>query len=262
MTPDFIGICLVAGFVLAAAVYGLARKLRLMAVVDLIWTVGLGLAAIVLWMQAGGDALRSAVVLPVILLWSGRLSLHLLKDRVLRGKEDPRYRRLRDHWGKRADRNFFFLFLVQVPFIAIFSIPVYIALSNPVEGWRIVDTTGVFIALVALAGESLADRQLAAFRADPENSGKVCRGGLWRYSRHPNYFFEWLHWFAYVAFAWGAPHAWLSLVGPAGMYVFLRKLTGVPHAERSSLASRGDAYRAYQRTTNTFFPWKPHKPAH
>jgi steroid 5-alpha reductase family enzyme len=80
---------------------------------------------------------------------------------------------------------------------------------------------------------------------------------LWRFSRHPNYFFEWLHWFAYVAFAYSSTHGWIALIGPISMYVFLRFITGVPHSERSSLKRRGDAYRTYQKTTNAFFPWIP-----
>ncbi len=262
MTPEFTAGLFAAGLPAAAVLYLLARRIKLMAVVDLIWTVGLGVAGIALWIFGDGTFPRATVVLLVFLAWSARLSFYLLKDRVLRGEEDPRYRRLAEHWGSAAARNFLFLFLAQVFFVAFFLLPVSAAMGNPVAGWRLVDWLAVVIALVALGGEALADRQLGRFRADPANRGKVCRDGLWRYSRHPNYFFEWLHWFAYVAFAWGGPQFWLSLLGPVGMYLFLTKLTGVPHAERSSLASRGQAYRDYQRTTNAFFPWKPRPHVH
>jgi steroid 5-alpha reductase family enzyme len=110
---------------------------------------------------------------------------------------------------------------------------------------------------VAFAGESLADRQLSRFRQDPRNRGRVCRDGLWRYSRHPNYFFEWLHWWAYVALAAGSPLWWIAVAGVAMMLLFLTRVTGIPPTEAQALRSRGEAYREYQRTTSAFFPWPP-----
>lgn len=249
----------VVGFTVASAAYLLARRLRLMAIVDTIWTVGLGLSALIYHTVAGLDTARSWIVLLIIGIWSFRLSFHLLSDRVLRGHEDPRYQALGAHWGDQAPRNFYFLFLIQIPFIALFLYPVALAMQNDAGGWLWTDTLAVLIALVAMAGEGIADKQLARFRSDPANKGGVCQDGLWRYSRHPNYFFEWLHWFCYVAFAWSGGGAWPALIGPLAMYIFLRFLTGVPHAERSSLKSRGEAYQRYQATTNAFFPWIPRK---
>lgn len=247
------------GFMLATGAYLLARRLRLMAVVDTIWTAGLGLSALIYHTAAGLDSARSWIVLLIIGVWSFRLSYHLLTDRVFKGHEDPRYKALAAHWGDRASRNFYFLFLVQIPFIALFLYPISLAMQIDIGVWLWTDTLAVLIAIIAMLGEGVADKQLAAFRADPANKGGVCREGLWRYSRHPNYFFEWLHWFCYVSFAWPGEGSWPVLVGPLAMYLFLRFLTGVPHAERSSLKSRGDAYRRYQATTNAFFPWIPRK---
>jgi steroid 5-alpha reductase family enzyme len=244
------------GVVVATVAYLVARKLRLMAIVDTIWTAGLGLSALIYHSVAGLDTVRSWVVLLLVLLWSFRLSFHLFKDRVFAGHEDPRYKALAQHWGAQAPIKFYCLFLAQIVFIALFLFPVSVAMQHAAAGWQWYDSLAIVVAVVAMFGEALADRQLAAFRSDPKNKGGVCQNGLWRYSRHPNYFFEWLHWFAYVAFAAAAPLAWL---GPVAMYIFLRFLTGVPYAERSSLKSRGDAYRDYQSTTNAFFPWIPQK---
>ena len=116
---------------------------------------------------------------------------------------------------------------------------------------------GFTIWAVAICGELIVDRQLYRFRTDRSNEGKVCKVGLWRYSRHPNYFFEWIHWWAYVAIGWGAPYGALTLIGPALMLFFLFKVTGIPPNEENSLASRRDAYREYQRTTSIFYPWPP-----
>jgi steroid 5-alpha reductase family enzyme len=113
---------------------------------------------------------------------------------------------------------------------------------------------GVIVWLIAVAGETIADRQLARFRRDPANRGQVCRAGLWRYSRHPNYFFEWVHWLSYVLIGHGE---WLTWIGPVGMLLFLFRVTGIPYTEMQALKSRGDRYREYQSTTNVFFPWFP-----
>lgn len=248
------------GFVAAGAVHRVARKLGSMAMVDLIWTFGLGLGAVAYATYHHLlDEKRVWLVLSVALPWSLRLGYHLLKDRVLRGEEDPRYRCLADYWGPRAPRRFLFLFLAQVPFVAVFLLPITAAMRHA-GTWQATDFFGVLIAVGALSGEAIADRQLARFRADPSNTGEVFQKGFWRYSRHPNYFFEWLHWWAYVAFAWGGPYQWLSLIGPVAMYVFLRHLTGIPHAEKSSLKRRGEAYRIYRQTTSPFFPWIPRSP--
>ena len=256
----FWGVFICCGFAITGGIYVFARKAGLMAVADLIWTAGLGIGAVAFYIAHAIESPRGAVVLALVVVWSGRLSAHLLRDRVLPGREDPRYEALERHWGGRSGRNFFFLFLMQVPFVALFLLPVAIAMGNTAPVWAWSDWVGLAIAVIALAGESIADRQLAGFRARAENRGAVCRTGLWAYSRHPNYFFEWLHWWAYVAFAWGADGALLALIGPLAMYVFLRFLTGIPPAERSSLRSRGEAYRQYQKTTNAFFPWKPRQP--
>jgi steroid 5-alpha reductase family enzyme len=116
---------------------------------------------------------------------------------------------------------------------------------------------GIAVWVASIAGESIADRQLARFRADPAHRGRTCRAGLWRYSRHPNYFFEWLHWFTYVALAVGSPLPWLSLAGPIVMYVFLRWVSGIPFTEAQALRTRGEDYRRYQQSTPLLFPWFP-----
>jgi steroid 5-alpha reductase family enzyme len=111
---------------------------------------------------------------------------------------------------------------------------------------------------MAIAGAALADHQLRRFRASPANRGKVCDAGLWRWSRHPNYFFEWLGWIAYPLIAiditGGYPLGWVAIAGPICMYWLLRHVSGVPPLEEHMLRSRGDAYRRYQARTSAFFP--------
>ena len=245
------------GLILATLLYFVALRIQVMALVDVVWSAWLGIGALAYFCVSPGAGLSRIAVLGVILFWSLRLSLYLLINRVLSGHEDPRYAYLSNYWGAASKRNFLFLFQAQIVLVLLFLLPVITAMGAGTIAWALSDTLAVCVALVSLLGESLADRQLAAFRAVPENRSAVCRAGLWRYTRHPNYFFEWLHWWAYVLFAWGHPQWAVSLIGPVVMYLFLNYITGVPYAERSSIRSRGDAYRAYQQTTNTFFPWKP-----
>jgi steroid 5-alpha reductase family enzyme len=188
-------------------------------------------------------------------LWSLRLVLHLAK-RVLDEPEDGRYRQLRLRW-KGDQRKLFGMFQLQALLIALFSPPFIAVARSSQEHFTPWMLTGILIWCVSVAGESLADRELARFRADPANKGRTCRAGLWRYSRHPNYFFEWLHWFSYVALAAGSPLFWLSLEGPVVMYVFLRFISGIPFTEAQALRTRGEDYRRYQEETPMLIPWFP-----
>jgi steroid 5-alpha reductase family enzyme len=152
----------------------------------------------------------------------------------------------------------FWFFQSQAVACAVFAVPLLLALLNERPlGW--LDALAVVIWLAAVTGETLADRQLARFRHDQRNRGRVCRSGLWAWSRHPNYFFEWLHWWSYVCLAWGAPWGWLAVIGPAVMLYLLLRLTGIPPTEAQAVRSRGEAYREYQRTTSAFIPWPPRR---
>jgi steroid 5-alpha reductase family enzyme len=246
----------IAGLALALGAYWLARVLKIYAVVDLVWSLGILLGTWAIALRSGMDHLRDGFVLVAVSFWALRLSYHLLRDRVMPRREDPRYANLMARWGVHAPRNFCFLFLTQLPLVALFLVPISVALGNhEALGW--VDAIAVVLAVLALVGEAVADHQLGSFRARPENAGGVCREGLWRYSRHPNYFFEWLYWWTYVLFSVGSVAFGWSLLGPLVMYVFLRYISGVPPAEFSSLKRRGAAYADYQASTSVFFPWKP-----
>jgi steroid 5-alpha reductase family enzyme len=226
-------------------------------IVDVIWTSGIGASA--LWYAAVLDGAALPRVLLAVLggTWGVRLALHLAK-RVFGHPEDGRYRQLRLHW-QGSQTKLFLMFQFQALLIVLFSPPFLSVARNPESSLTPWTVLGVAIWIVSVAGEALADRQLARFRADPNNRGRTCRAGLWRYSRHPNYFFEWLHWFSYMALAAGSPLFWLSLEGPVVMYVFLRWISGIPFTEAQALRTRGEDYRDYQRRTSMLFPWPPRR---
>ncbi|KIQ96816.1 hypothetical protein TI01_1675 [Lysobacter sp. A03] len=225
-------------------------------IVDVLWAAGVGGSAVVLAITGGG-AVGTRIALAVLGgAWGGRLALHLW-GRVRSEPEDGRYRYLREHWNG-SQLKFFAFFQAQALLIVLFALPFVAVAGNPRMSLPWLVAAGV-IWMVSVLGESIADRQLDRFRKDPDNAGKTCRDGLWRYSRHPNYFFEWVHWFAYVCLAVGSPISWLAWAGPAVMYVFLRWISGVPYTEKQALRSRGEDYRNYQRTTSVLIPWFPKK---
>jgi len=225
--------------------------------VDLGWAGGLGCLAIFYALTDEGDRERRGLVALLASIWAFRLTWHLLCDRMMGKPEDGRYQVLRRRWGSKAQPFFFVFFQAQAVLAVLFSAPMWVAMAGARELFSIWDAAGIAVWSVAIVGESIADRQLAHFRADPENRGLVCRVGLWRYSRHPNYFFEWLHWWTYPLLAVGHSLWWVTLFGPAAMAFFLFKVTGIPATEARALESRGEAYRRYQRDTSAFFPWFP-----
>jgi steroid 5-alpha reductase family enzyme len=192
------------------------------------------------------------------LLWAARLGAYILKRTHGIAHEDARYARFRAEWGDAFERRMLGLLLVQ----AVLALPLAVAVG--LAAWCPVplgasSLLAIAIALAAVAGEGLADRQMHRFRSDPANKGKVCDAGLWRWSRHPNYFFEWLYWLAYPALALAGfwPWGWLAFIAPAMMYILLTRISGIPMLEREMLESKGEAYRAYQQRVSAFFPLPP-----
>ena len=243
----------------AALAQGIAwarqQRTRNAGIVDVVWSFGLAGAAILVAATGTGAALPRLLLAVLGGAWGLRLGLHLWQ-RVRGEAEDGRYAQLRQRWGN-APLKWLAMFQLQALLVALFALPFVAVAANPLAGWNAWFVAGLSAWLGSVAGEAIADRQLARFRADPGNRGKTCRSGLWRYSRHPNYFFEWLHWFAYVLLAVGSPLAALAWSGPVVMYAFLRWISGIPWTEQQALRSRGDDYARYQRTTPMLIPWFP-----
>jgi steroid 5-alpha reductase family enzyme len=226
--------------------------------VDTIWTFSLGLtgAGSALWPAAGAPSnARQWLVAGLVAAWSLRLGSHIAV-RTAGITDDPRYAAFAAEWGVDSPRKMF-VFLQNQGFGSIpLVFAIFVAAHFPDARLRLQDYLGVLILLTGIAGEALADAQLKKFRNDPGNKGFVCDAGLWRWSRHPNYFFEWFCWLAYPVIAistdyeWG----WASLLAPVFMYWILVYVTGIPPLEAQMLRSRGERYRAYQSRTSAFFP--------
>lgn len=247
-------------FVIMAIAWLVWRGSRNSGWVDTIWTFGLGLVGVASAVTVSPMRLQSVLVAAMAAIWALRLGSHIaLRTRGI--IDDPRYARLIRDWGSDASLNMFWLLQKQ----ALVSIPLALAMWLAAHAPGTVPASQAVIAIlilvVAVAGEGIADEQLRRFRHDPANKGKVCDVGLWRWSRHPNYFFEWLGWLAYPVLAidvtghdlWG----YFALLAPLCMYWLLVHVSGVPPLEEHMLANRGDAFRRYQMTTNVFFPGPP-----
>lgn len=253
-----LGIAAVVALTAMLLVWFASVRLRNAGIVDIAWSAMFALlAAIYAWI-GDGDPARRATGAAMMILWSLRLATHLgIRIFSHLDVEDGRYAALRASWGANADRKMLLFFLFQGLTNVALSIPVLIASSNSAPFPNAVELIAIALWLVALIGEGLADAQLRRFKANPANRGKVCDTGLWRYSRHPNYFFEWLVWCAFFLFALGSPWGWVAVYCPLLMLWFLYRVTGIPATEEQSLRNRGEAYRRYQQTTSAFVPWFP-----
>jgi steroid 5-alpha reductase family enzyme len=235
------------------ALWLLHLRMRNASVVDVGWAAGIGLLALLY--AALGDGFPPRRILVAILggVWSIRLAWHLA-HRVAREPEDGRYVELRARWGGNITLKFLVFFLGQGLLDVLLAVPFLAASMNRSSVLHPLEIAGAILWLVSVIGEGVADEQLRRFKRDPSSRGRVCDTGLWYYSRHPNYFFEWLIWCAFAVFAFASPFGWLSLAGPALMLYFLLRVTGIPATEAHAVESRGDAYREYQRTTSAFVP--------
>ena len=224
--------------------------------VDAVWAFTLGGLAV--FYAAVGDAPLIVRVAVAMMggVWGIRLGAHLFV-RNWNQPEDWRYARFRAQWGARADFNMFWFFQFQNIFTLLLSASAFMPLvyrqGVPPFACLIL---AIVIWLVSVFGEGLADAQMEAFRADPANKGKVCERGLWRWSRHPNYFFECLHWLAYLPLAWGSPLWWTTLGAPLVMAFLLMKMSGVPLLE-AEMKQRKPGYADYVRRTSALIPWPP-----
>jgi steroid 5-alpha reductase family enzyme len=229
-------------------------------IVDIGWAYGLGLLALLYGVLGGAPTLPRWTLTAMVVVWSARLGTHLFQ-RVVGKPEEGRYQQLRQQWSTDAPWKFLLFFEAQAILDVLLSLPfllICVDIHEPAS-FTPIQIAGIAIWAIAILGESIADAQLAHFKRRA-NHGQVCRDGLWNYSRHPNYFFEWLVWIGWALFAQPSHLGWLAWSAPALMLFFLLRVTGIPATEQQSLRNKGEAYAEYQRTTSAFIPWFPKHP--
>ncbi len=240
-------------FLIMTALWLLGIRNKNFSYVNVGWSANFAVLALLYATLADGWETRKWIIAAMYALWSVRLAGHLAK-RIFGQPEEGRYVELRQRWAANLNAKFFGFFQLQALLNVVLTLPLLIACINPEPSLHMLEAAGVAIWLVGLIGESIADGQLAAFKRTASNHGAVCDVGLWRYSRHPNYFFEWTIWIGYAVFALGSPWGWLALAMPALMLHFLINVTGVKATEEQALRSKGERYREYQQRTSVFIP--------
>ena len=232
--------------------------IRNAAIVDFGWGFNLAVLGIGYALLGGGFRTRELLLGCMAGVWGLRLAFYLLFTRIVGGHpEEGRYQELRRAWKTNLGIKFLAFFQFQALLCVILSVPFLAAAINPSPAIHWLEWLGVSLWLIAICGEAAADSQLTSFKARGSNRGRTCQVGLWRYSRHPNYFFEWLIWISFATFASASPYGFLGWISPALILYFLLKVTGIPATEAQALRSRGDEYRRYQQSTNAFIPWFP-----
>jgi steroid 5-alpha reductase family enzyme len=250
-------------FVMSCA-WAVQRQQKNAGWVDAFWSGGTGLTgavcALIPWPGLAGPSPHAWLVVALALAWSGRLAVYIARRTATATREDARYARFRQEWGEAFESRLYVLLMIQAMVAALLAICIMLAARNQVHQIRPLDIAATLLLAGAVLGETISDRQMHRFRSDPANRGRVCEAGLWGWSRHPNYFFECLGWFAYPLFAFhpDAPgFSLLALAGPLSMVWLLTRVSGIPPLELEMIDSRPDAYRAYQARVSAFLPLPP-----
>jgi steroid 5-alpha reductase family enzyme len=253
LTPALIGL----GIILTAStlVWMISVRLEDASIADICWGLGFVLLAGLYCVLSPTLTPRSWLVAVLVTLWGTRLSLHILRRHRHSG-EDPRYQAMRASHGRAFWwRSLFTVFWLQGAILWFVALPVLVAvLAARPAALTLVDGLGIVIFVVGFGFEVVGDSQLERFRAEPSNRGTVLDRGLWRYTRHPNYFGDATLWWGLYAIAAATPGGWLTVSSPALMTFLLMRVSGVTLLEDGLKASK-PGYHAYIARTSAFFPW-------
>lgn len=244
-----------AALMLCVWLLSLARKDA--SIVDTFWGLGFVLIAVVCCTIGEGYGPRRMLVTVLTTVWGFRLASHIFWRNKGKG-EDFRYRAMRARHGKRfAMVSLYSVFALQGLLMWVISLPLQIAeTSREPARLTLLDWAGAIVWLIGFSFESLGDLQLARFKAEPKNKGKVMDRGLWRYTRHPNYFGDALLWWGFFLISMSTPAGAWTVIGPLIMTGLLMKVSGVALLEKALMKTKPE-YREYTRSTNAFFPWLP-----
>jgi len=257
MMTNLLLFSVVAVFFYMSTVFFIASIKKDNSIVDIAW--GMGFVCVVIltlfWgPQAEG---RQILVSILVLVWGIRLSIHIALRKKGKG-EDWRYARWRREWGRWFfPRSFLQIYMLQGTFLLIIVFPVVLVSSSSFDGFTIFDIAGAAVWSVGFFFESVGDFQLVRFKGNPENSGQIMTKGLWRYTRHPNYFGEATMWWGIFLISLSVPLGWTALVSPLLVSTLLLKVSGVTMLEKKY--AQNDSFKEYASKTNAFFPWFPKK---
>ncbi|OPZ77515.1 MAG: 3-oxo-5-alpha-steroid 4-dehydrogenase [Actinobacteria bacterium ADurb.Bin444] len=258
-TIQILGINAIVLFVYVTALWVASLISRDAGIVDSFWGLGLVVSAVVFFIFSGGFETRKILVLVLVAVWGLRLSFYIFRRSFAR-PEDPRYQSMRAERGTSFWWvSYFQVFVLQGITMWIVSVCLVAAQNGSaaerLTGW---DFAGIVIWLAGFLFESVSDGQLARFKRNPENQGRVLDRGLWRYTRHPNYFGEVLVWWGYYLLAVAAG-GWWTFFSPIVMTVLILRVSGVTRLEKRQAQTKPD-YQDYVESTSVFVPWRSKRP--
>lgn len=236
--------------VLMTAVWGLCLWLKNPGIVDVFWSIAIAVAGLIFALPTASST-ATLLTCALLLIWCMRLSGFLFLTRILKQHVDPRYTKLSEGWKISKSLGFWLNYQLQALLALLIAVPfIWVASASTIGFWQVL---GWVLIIAGVTGEHIADRQLQRFKQS--NSGNICDIGLWAYSRHPNYFFEWLVWLGFASCAIHSAWSLFALLSPAALLFIFLKITG-PITERGSIERKGQAYIDYQKRTSMFVPWK------
>lgn len=254
---ELYGVSFLSVMLVMTLLWGICCYYKNVGIVDIGWGASFFLIAFACLLFGDGNLFKKIFIVSLVMIWSGRLVWHLWRRLDLQ-IEDPRYTKIMEGFGKENyEFKAYLMFLFQGFLVLILSTPFILVSGYAKTPWVFYEGLGLAVWLIGFFGEASADRQLEQFKLDPKNKGKVCNVGLWKYSRHPNYFFEWVIWIGFFLIALPTWGGWFAIISPVMMLILLTRVSGIPPAEEQALKSKGDAYREYQKKTSAFIPWFP-----
>lgn len=234
-------------------IYIWARIIKNNGIVDIFWAFNFLVIAVIVYFLADGNDTRKILICGLGALWSLRLGIYLLIRVGSHLKEEEgRYKALRQEWSNTV---FFFFFQGQALSNVMLAIPYFLIALNNDPQIHLLEYIGAALFAVSIIGEGLSDYQLARFKKNPANKGKVCEDGLWNYSRHPNYFFQLMIQVSVFIMALPSPYGYIAVICPLSIGYLIFKVIGIPMTEEQAVRSKGELYKEYQRTTSSFVPW-------
>ncbi|KPL22009.1 MAG: steroid 5-alpha reductase [Anaerolineae bacterium SM23_84] len=224
-------------------------------IADVGWGLGFILVAVSSLLLNGNVTPRKTLILVLVVLWGLRLAIHIgMRNRGK--KEDYRYKKWREDWGDSwVIRSYLQVFLLQGVFMLMITFPLMIAMTYDQRPLGILDWLGVAVWAIGFFFEAVGDYQLTQFVSDPANRGKIMRYGLWRYTRHPNYFGEVTQWWGVFLIVLSVPNAWMGIIGPLTISLLILKVSGIPLLEKQFEGN--PEWEEYKNRTSVFFPWFP-----
>jgi len=245
--------CATLVFVYMSLWFVLAMVIKRNDIADIAWGLGFITIAVSLLLKYGVQLDRSLLVTVLVVIWGTRLAYHIFKRNVNK-PEDKRYANWRNTWGKWfVLRSYFQIFILQGILMLLISTPIIVTNTIYSAGWSVFDILGLLVWMFGFYFESVGDKQLKDFISNPENKGKVLSTGLWKYTRHPNYFGEVTQWWGIWIISLSVlPYGLLALIGPLTITFLILKVSGIPMLEKSM--SENPVFAEYMKNTNAFFP--------